>query len=117
MGANKTSKAIKRLSVAEGGIMEIVNKFDLATGIEAKSSSHSHKSSLKDENIIISDHLRLKPFEIIDGRQHEGFPAASSDTLSTLNYEAFHEWLKRHKRNFLKHVPVDLCSKDEDEIV
>ena len=46
--------------MAAGGITEIVNRFDLATGIKAKSSSHSHKSSLKDENTIISGLLRVK---------------------------------------------------------
>ena len=68
MGANKTSKEIKRLSMAAGGIMEIVNRFDLAMGIKAKSSLHSHKSLLKNENTIISDLLRVKPFETIDGQ-------------------------------------------------
>ena len=117
MGANKTPKAIERLSRAAGGTMKIVKAVDSALGIKAKSSDHSHKTSLKDENIIISDLVGLKPFKYIEGREHEGFPDASSDTLNTLDYTAFHEWLNRHKKNLLKRAPVDSSSEDEDETI
>ena len=90
MGANKTPKAIERLSMAAGGTMEIVKKFDSAMGIKAKSASHSHKSSQKDKKIVISYLLSLKPL-----------PDVSSDTLHTLHYDAFHEWLKRDKKIYL----------------
>ena len=92
MGANKTPKAIERLSRAAGrSTMKIVKAVDSALGVKAKSSDHSHKTSLKDENIIISDLVGLKPFMYIEGREHDGFPDASSDTLNTLDYTAFHE--------------------------
>ncbi len=63
MGANKTPKAIGRLSRAAGGTMKIVKAVDSALGIKAKSLDHSHKTSVKHENIIISDLVGLKPFE------------------------------------------------------
>ena len=78
MGANKTPKSIERLSRAAGGTMALVKNLDLALGIKSKSSHHSHKSSLKDEKIIIDDLIELKPFEHIDNRQHESFEDASS---------------------------------------
>ena len=115
MGANKTPKAIERFSMAAGGTMKIVKNFDSEVGIQTKSSSHGHKSSLKDENIVINDLLAIKPFECIENRQHEGFSDASSNTLSTLDYEAFTEWLKKHKKNLLKHGPVDSSSDEEDD--
>ncbi len=61
--------------------------------------------------------MELKPFEHIDNRQHESFEDASSDTLSTLDNNAFHDWLKRHKKNLLKRGPVDISSEDEDETI
>ncbi len=73
MGANKTPKAIERLSQAAGGTMKIVKAVDSALGIKAKSLDHSHKTAVKDENIIISDLIGLKPFEYIENREHDGF--------------------------------------------
>jgi hypothetical protein len=84
--------------------------------IKKKDSSHKHKSSAKDEKLILFDLLELKPFENINDRCHEGFTDVSSDTLATLNEAAFNEWLDRHKRNIVKHGPVDVLSEDEDEL-
>ncbi len=113
MGANKTSKSIDRVSRAAGGTAEIINNFDEAVGIKAKASSHKHKSSEKDESLILSDLLTMKPFASINGRFHECFRDASSDPLATLDNAAFNEWLNRHKRNITKHGPVDTL-EDED---
>ena len=49
MGANKTDKAIQRMSKAAGGIRKIVDVFESQAFIHQKSSTHSHKSSLEDE--------------------------------------------------------------------
>ena len=97
--------------------MKIVKAVDSALGVKAKSSDHSHKTSLKDESIIISDLVGLKPFKYIEGREHDGFPDASSDTLNTLDYTAFHEWLNRRKKNLLKRAPIDSSSEDKDETI
>ena len=90
-----------------GGIAIIINNFDIAVGIKKKASSHKHKSSEKDENIILSDLLELKPFASINDHLHEGFTDISSDTLATLDNAAFYDsQLNKHKRNITKHVPV-----------
>ena len=115
MGANKTPKSIERVSRAAGGTAEIIKNFDASVGIKRKSSFHKHKSSEKDENIILSDLLGLKPFSSINNRCHEGFADASSDTLATLDKAAFNDWLNRHKKNIIKHGPVETLSEDEDE--
>ena len=61
----------------------------------AKASSHKHKSSEKDENIL-SDLLELKPLVTsINDHFHEGFTyryILSSDTLATLDNAAFHDY-------------------------
>ena len=116
MGANKTPRSIERFSRAAGGIAEIIRNFDEAVAIKKKDSTHKHKSSAKDENLILFDLLELKPFEDINDRCHEGFTDVSSDTLATLNEAAFNERLYRHKKNIVKHGPVDVLSEDEDEL-
>ena len=115
MGANKTNKSIGRVSRAAGGSAEIIENFDEVIGIKKKSSSHKHKSSEKDESLILSDLLPLKPFASINGRFHEGFKDASSDPLATLDKAAFNDWLNKHKKNITKHGPVDTL-EDEDEV-
>jgi hypothetical protein len=115
MGANKTPKAIERFSKAAWGEAEIITNFDVAMKIKKPASSHKHKSSEKDENIILADLLQLKPFESIDGRFHEGFPSASSNTLAALNEKAFHDWLKKHKKNLIKHGPIEMDDDDSDD--
>ena len=49
MGANKTEKAIQRMSKAAGGVSKIINVFEDQALIKPKSSMHSHKSSSEDE--------------------------------------------------------------------
>lgn len=113
MGANKTQRSIDRVSRSAAGTAEIINKFGDVIGIKKKGSSHKHKSSEKDECLILSDLLPLKPFASINGRFHDGFRDASSDPLATLDSAAFCDWLNRHKENIIKHVPVDTLD-DED---
>ena len=66
MGANKTDKAIERMTRAAGGLREIDLNFDNKTGIKVKPSSHSHKSSKDNEQQIITDLMNLKPFSSIE---------------------------------------------------
>ena len=112
MGANKTNKAIERLSKAAGGVREIIGNFDNQAGIKAKPSSHSHTSSNNDEQQVIEDIANLRPFSSVQGRKHDAFPGASADTLATLDYDAFHKWLIKHKKNLLMRAPVDDTATD-----
>ena len=107
MGANKTQKAIERMSRAVGGLKEIVENFDSQMKIRSKSSSHSHRASTNDEKQIIADLQKLKPFESSSGRKHDAFPHASSDPLASLDKMAFQKWLKKHKKNLLFHAPIE----------
>ena len=116
MGANKTPRSIEQFSRATGGIAEIIRNFDEAVAVKKKDSSRKHKSSAKDENLILFYLLKLKPFEDIDDRCDEGFTDVSSDKLATLNEAAFNEWLDRHKKAIVKYGPVDVLSEDEDEL-
>lgn len=55
MGANKTEKAIGRMSKAVGGVHKVVDVFEEQAVIKPKSSAHSHRSSLQDENKVSHD--------------------------------------------------------------
>ena len=122
MGANKTEKAIGRMSKAVGGVRKIVDVFDDQASVRRKSSAHSHRSSSRDESKISSDLHKLKPFSFAGGRSHTSFVGISSDPLEDLNEESFCEWLKRHQRNIALYFPtVDdtpaVHEEDDDEQV
>ena len=67
MGSNKTEKAIERASRAAGGVRKIVDVFEDQASIKTKSSTHSHKSSTEDENKILADLPKVKPFSQTPG--------------------------------------------------
>ena len=106
MGANKTEKAIGGMSRAVGGVRKVVDVFEEQAAIKPKSSVHSHRSSLQDENKVLSDLHKLKPFSPVTGRSHRSFVGISSDPLENLNEQQFCEWLKRHQKNTALHFPT-----------
>jgi hypothetical protein len=116
MGANKTEKAIERMSKAAAGIWKIVDVFEDQTLIKPKSSTHSHKSSTEDEKKIMSDLEKLKPFSCIPGRCHSSFMGISADPLDNLDEDNSKEWLQRHRKNISLHFPaVDDVETIEEE--
>ena len=106
MGANKTEKAIGRMSKAAGGVRKIVDAFEEQAVIKSKSSAHSHRSSSQDEKKISSDLHKLKPFTPVIGRSHNSFVGIACDPLENLNEELFSEWLERHQNNISLHFPT-----------
>ena len=78
MGANKTEKAIQRMSKAAGGVRKVVNVFEDQALSKAKSSAHSHRSSSDDEKKISTDLNKVKPFSPQPGRTHASFTKLSS---------------------------------------
>ena len=106
MGANKTEKAIGRMSRAVGGVRKVVDVFEEQAVIKTKSSAHSHRSSAQDEDKVLQDLHKLKPFSPIIGRSHKSFVGMSSDPLENLNEQLFCEWLKRHQKNIALHFPI-----------
>ena len=118
MGANKTEKAIQRMSKAAGGVSKIVDVFEDQALIKPKSSVHSHRSSLEDEKKISSDLKKLKPFShTFLPRSHASFTGISSNPLEDFNEPKFGEWLQRHQKNIAVHFPtIDDTDIHDDEI-
>ena len=102
MGANKTEKAIQRMSKVSGGIRKIVEVFENQASIKPKSSAHSHKSALEDERKVLADLHKLKPF--------------LPNPLSALDEKKFCKWLEKHQKNIALHFPVisDLDADTEE---
>jgi hypothetical protein len=114
MGANKTDKAIKRVSKAAGGIKKIVETFDSEVSRQQPSSLHSSRSSVQDERIVLNDLRQLRPFREIEGRSHPSFPSISANPLQSIDQTKLDEWLKQHQKNLIIHFPDYDVGKESD---
>ena len=115
MGANKTEKAIDRVSRAAGGVRKIVDVFESQASMKPKSSAHSHKASTEDEKKILADLRKVKPFSQTPGRSHKSIVGISSDPLDSLDEEKFCAWLQKHQRNIAVYFPTQDDSDSNDE--
>ena len=106
MGANKTEKAIVRASKATGGVTEIVEAFEQQVNIRPRSTSHSHKSSADDEQLITKDLQDVRPFKEEDGRKFESFVSVSHNPTHSFDRAKFTAWVDQHKKNILMHYPA-----------
>lgn len=95
MGANKTKKAVERLTKASGGKRKIVENFDKIRKVAPQSPSHTHESSEKDEELVRQDLRRLHPFKKTPGRFHPSFPERYVHPLEKVDYVELHSWLKK----------------------
>ena len=99
---------------AAGGVQKIVDTFEEEVSIKRKSSSHSHKSSTEDEEIISTDLSMIEPFKKIPGRSYCSFTEIESNPLHGLDEDKFQAWLKKHQRNISMHFPTAELESDED---
>ena len=97
MGANKTTKAILRASQSGAGVHEIKWSFDKATNIHRVSQTHSARSSVEDELMILQDLRKLRPFRVVSGRCHAHFPDTAISTTANLDVGELFTWLERPK--------------------
>ena len=97
MGANKTTKAILRASQSGVGVHEIKWSFDKVTNIHRVSQTHSARSSVEDELMMLQDLRKLHPFRVVSGRYHAHFPDTAISTTANLDVGELFTWLERHK--------------------
>ena len=97
MGMNKTTKAILRASQSGAGVHEIKWSFDKATTIHRVSQTHSARSSVEDELMMLQDLRKLRPFRVVCGRHHAHFPDIAVSTTANLDVGELFIWLERHK--------------------
>lgn len=102
MGANKTRKAVERLTKASGGKRKIVENYDEISKVAFQSTSHTHRSSDRDETLIRQDLRRLRPFKKMPGRRYPSFPEQHAHPLEKVNFVELHYWLTDHMQNMAK---------------
>ena len=62
MGANKTEKSVLRGSMPVTGVSESLSAYDESSNVKPESTTHTKKSSARDEGIMLTDLRLLKPF-------------------------------------------------------
>ena len=92
---NKTLNSISKVCKATTGIHQIVEGFDSSVGIHKTSVQHTTRDSLKDEKEMVSDLLRLNPFNHMPARFHDSFPDIKRSPLRYLNIVDYHQWLAK----------------------
>ena len=97
MGANKTTKAILRASQSGAGVHEIKWSFNKATNIHRVSQTHSARSSVEDELMMLQDLRKLHPFRVLSCRYYAHFPDTAISTTANLDVGELFTWLERHK--------------------
>ena len=102
MGANKTKKAVERLTKASGGKRKIVKNFDEISKVASESMTHTHRSSDRDETLVREDVRWLRPFRKTPGRSHPSFPERPAHPLERVDFAELHSWLKGHMQNIGK---------------
>ena len=107
MGPIRQREAIERISKAVTGIRKVVDVFEDQAFV---------KRSLEDENKVLSDLQRLRPFSFVPGRSHSSFVGISADPLHELDEKKFTEWLQKCQKNISLHFPTldDAESTDEE---
>ena len=98
MGANKMAKAILRASQSGVGVHEIKWSFDKATNIHRVSQTHSTRSSVEDELMMLQDLRKLRPFRVVSGRYHAHFPDIAISPTANLDVGELFTWLERPKK-------------------
>ena len=113
MGVNKTTIAILRASQSVAGVYEIKWSFDKATNIHRVSQTHSARSSVEDELMMLQDLKKLRPFRVVSGRCHTHFPDIAISTTAILE-RAVHLAGKAQEPNWKVPVAstVSLCMFD-----
>lgn len=115
MGANKTTAAIVRTSKSADGVEQIVNNCDVETQLHKTSTAHTSRSSEDDENMMIKDLCKLKPFHTSPGRCHANFANIEASPLVGLDMQNFFTWLETHKRNMAMDQSDQTSTKESHE--
>ena len=78
----------------------ILDNFDNNVQLTKQLSTHTHRSSKDDEEIVLRDMRNLRPFQFSKGRKHKAFRNIDADNSKSLNDKEFEVWLSRHKTIF-----------------
>ena len=103
MGANKTPKAVQRISQATAGIEAVANTIDKISFVPKRSCAHTYKATASDERAIIHLLQDLKPFDCSTAREHSNFKDISFSMLNKLDMNKFCDWIKKSQKKLSQH--------------
>ena len=95
MVSNKNEDNIFRRTSALAGLDFVASNFDEQSSVTKPTSKHSKASVDEDEQIILQDLRKVRPFKFQGGRQHDSFPSIESSVLAEMNYTDLHLWMSR----------------------
>ena len=114
LGANKSEKAILRVTSAADTFANICSKFDESVHIKPKSGRHSKPINEQDQNVIYKQVRKLRPFQHTPGRKLKGFTNIKAMPLAEPDLPEFHA---RLNQIILRLARSHSVSVDEDEEV
>ena len=85
MGANLSEGAVVQRSRSLKGVMDVVHRFDLNTGLHTLSTDHTASSLKADEDAVLTELLESKVFDYIPGRRHRAFANISPNVSGHIN--------------------------------
>ena len=98
MGPNKTLSSISKVCKATNGIKQVAEQFDCTVGLQKVSSQHTTRDSMADEKDMVTDLVKLNPFDKVPGRSHTSFPTIKRCPTLYLDVVEFHKWIEKHKK-------------------
>lgn len=118
LGANKTERAISRVTSAADTFTSICLKFDESVQLKPKGARHSKKVNEQEHSIISKQLRKLRPFQHSPGRKLKGFGNVKAMPLAVPDMPGFHTRLNQIISRLARSlaVPVDAEEEDVDEI-
>ena len=100
--SNKTEQNIeKKKSAALSGVAEIASRFDKVSEVIDRHRDHKHVSAEAEEQLILHDLRRIRPFTHENGRQHDHFRTIPESVVTLLDANRYHRWIHEKKQTFV----------------
>lgn len=94
LGANKTPKAIDRVSKCIAPLDELLERFDTIHNYSPQSDCHKNPSATKDITIMLEQLRKADVFHSTHGRKHHAFSNFSNNPVISLKQKDVSEWMK-----------------------
>ena len=117
LGANKTDKAIIRVSMAADTVATITKNFQQTVGVVTKSGRHTKHISDGDREKVKKALRKLRPFNFTTGRQYQQMPKIPFSPFANIDLADMEKSLKRVIIRSCRGqvVAVDDDNDDEDD--
>lgn len=115
LGANKTEKAIKRVTNAADAIAAMSSSFDKVVKVSSPSGRHCKHTSEEDKQKISTTLREVRPFCRTPGRLCTGFPTINKTPFSKIDTQLMTEFLKRNITRICMGQAIHVEEEEEEE--